>query len=116
MWKERVVELMSFKTSEVRVGVKVNETLSGLHSSHEIMIQQIQIDRKTKYEEQPIKEVNDEDGITTKYAASSYFIVKGVKTSHSETIRLSAIYRMEDWNRCAGICKEKAKIMYKLKS
>jgi len=50
MWKERVVELMSFKTSEVRVGVKVNEAVRGLHSTREILIQQMEIGKEIKYE------------------------------------------------------------------
>jgi len=50
MWKEGFVELMNLLKWHVRVGVKVNETVRGLHSTHEILIQQMEIGKKINYE------------------------------------------------------------------
>ena len=38
IWKEGYIELMKVIKSQVRVGVKVKETVRGLHSTHEILI------------------------------------------------------------------------------
>jgi len=41
---------MNLLKSQVRVGVKVNEAVRGLHSTREILIQQMEIGKEIKYE------------------------------------------------------------------
>ena len=59
---------MNLLKSQIQVEFKVKEASSGLCSDHEILIHQMQIDEKLKYDKYQITEVTDEDGKKAEYA------------------------------------------------
>ena len=68
-------EIFKLLRSQMQVAVKVKETMRGLHSVHEIMIQHMQTDGKIK--QLPVEEIKYKDG--AKYVSFSYIEVQGVK-------------------------------------
>ena len=85
--------------SQIQVGVKEKESLSGIDSVYEILMNNIQIDEKIQRIKMLIKEAIDKEGLEKKYVIFSCIAMGGVKSNHRQIIRLYAIKGEEetDW-------------------
>ena len=85
--------------SQIQVGVKEKESLSGIESVYEILMNNIQIDEKIQRIKMLIKEAIDKEGLEKKYVIFSCIAMGGVKSNHRQIIRLYAIKGEEetDW-------------------